>query len=141
MIRSGGVSPIPGRRMKTAYELLDTHPKGDGDVIVKYKVKPSKPAEVEAVQIAWKNWSYICELLGDWLKTHPGRISNKCNLAVEEAAPFIEITVPVQAYDQYGGEHEQTNIAYHGDWIVKYSEKQFGVYTDSEFSSCYVAVK
>jgi hypothetical protein len=71
-----------------------------------------KPVEIDAVQLCWKNWSEVCDFLGDIIsEKNPGRnveyYSDTCG---EVAGPYIEITIPTLEGDM---------IAKHGDYIIK----------------------
>lgn len=71
-----------------------------------------KPVVIEAVQLNWRNWSAVCDLLGDIIGVdNPGRpsfdFSDNCG---ETVGPWIEVTIPTLE-----GDH----IAKHGDFIIK----------------------
>lgn len=70
-----------------------------------------KPVEVEAVQLTWKAWGEVCDLLGDVISSaNPGRYGAEANDACGELAPYIELTVTTI--------HGEPAIVRHGDWII-----------------------
>ena len=74
-----------------------------------------KPVVIEAVQLNWKNWGQVCDLLGDVIGPHnPGRTadtySDTCGEETTAEAGWIELTIPTLE-----GDH----IAKHGDWIIR----------------------
>lgn len=80
-----------------------------------------KPVVIEAVQLNWRNWSEICDFLGDIIGPHnPGRsvdtFSDACGESTTAEAGWIEITIPTLE-----GEH----VAKHGDWIIKGVQGEF----------------
>ena len=71
-----------------------------------------RPVEVEAVQLNWKNWQDVCELLGGIISPeNPARsvdtFSDRCG---EVGPQWIELTIPTL---------EGNHIAKHGDWIIR----------------------
>lgn len=72
----------------------------------------SKPVKIQAVQLCWKNWSAICEFLGEIVSPeNPGRSSETYSDTCGEVGPnYIELTIPTLEGDM---------IARHGDWIIK----------------------
>lgn len=72
-----------------------------------------KPVVIDAVQLCWKNWSEVCDFLGDIISGHS---SNEFSDACGEQPPFIELTIPTL---------EGNHIARHGDWIIKGVKGEF----------------
>jgi hypothetical protein len=84
-----------------------------------------RPVEIEAIQLCWKNWSEVCDFLGNIIShKNPGRsvptYSDRCGeeQGTNENTPghYIELTVPTPE-----GDH----IARHGDWIIKGVQGEF----------------
>lgn len=70
-----------------------------------------KPVVVEAVQLCWRNWGQVCNLLGDIIsEQNPGRLSDSFVDDCGEKRPYIELTIPTLE-----GDH----IARHGDYIIR----------------------
>lgn len=70
-----------------------------------------KPVVIEAVQLCWRHWDEVTELMHGLVSPeNPGRFSDECSDACGEKAPFIELTIPTL---------EGPHIAKHGDWIIK----------------------
>jgi hypothetical protein len=71
-----------------------------------------KPVEIDAVQLCWKNWSEVCDFLGNIIsEKNPGRnVEHYSDACGEVAGPYIEITIPTLEGDM---------IAKHGDYIIK----------------------
>lgn len=82
----------------------------------------SKVVEIEAVQLCWKNWQFVCDFLGDIInESNPGRYSPKVSDTCNECPSvmdggWIELTIPTL---------EGPMIANHGDWIVKGLKGEF----------------
>lgn len=77
-----------------------------------------KPVVIDAVQLNWRNWGDVCELLGDVIGEHnPGRsvptYSDTCGEQTTAEAGWIELTLE--------GDH----VAKHGDWIIKGVKGEF----------------
>ena len=77
-----------------------------------------KPVVIDAVQLCWKNWSEVCDFLGDIISPqNPGRntdtFSDNCG---ELAGPYIELTIPTL---------EGNHTAMHGDFIIKGVKGEF----------------
>lgn len=71
----------------------------------------SKVVTIEAVQLKWVNWAYVCEMLGDIIsEKNPGRNTVLFSDACGEASPYIELDIPTL---------EGIHLARHGDWIIK----------------------
>lgn len=74
-----------------------------------------KPLVIEAVQLNWRNWDTVCELLGDALSTlQPARHMDAdidppsdCG----ESRPYIELDVTTI--------HGDKAVVRHGDWIIR----------------------
>lgn len=70
------------------------------------------PVVIDAVQLSWKNWRDVCDLLDaksakQEIKTNTvAEFSDPCG----ETAPFIELTIQTLEGDM---------TARHGDWIIK----------------------
>lgn len=81
----------------------------------KYK---KKSVVIEAEQLTWKNWSRVCDFLGDIInEDNPARNSNdNSSRCGEDGPPWIELNIPTLA-----GDH----IAKHGDWIIKGIKGEF----------------
>lgn len=72
-----------------------------------------KPVVIEAVQLCWKNWSEVCEFVGNVInKDSPGfyieasEASDTCG----EVGPYMGIYVTTT--------HGETAVVRHGDWII-----------------------
>jgi hypothetical protein len=92
----------------------------------------SKIVEIEAVQLTWKTWSDVCELLGDIInKENPGRDVTTYSDTCGEASPYIELTIPTLEGDM---------TAKHGDFIIKGLEGEFYPCKPSVFSAKYELV-
>lgn len=77
-----------------------------------------RPVVIEAVQLNWRNWGNVCDLLGDMIsESNPGRnvrtVSDTCG---ESGPDFIELTIHTK---------EGAMIARHGDWIIKDVQGEF----------------
>jgi hypothetical protein len=95
-----------------------------------------KPVTIEAVQLNWRNWGQVCDLLGSIIGPgNPGRTvetySDKCGENENGDAQYIEITIPTLE-----GEH----IARHGDWIIKGVKGEFYPCKPDIFAATYEAV-
>jgi hypothetical protein len=80
-----------------------------------------KPVAVEAVQLNWRNWNAVCDLLGGIVSPeNPGRTvatySDTCGEQTTAEAGWIELTIP---------RLEGNLIAWHGDWIIKGVKGEF----------------
>jgi hypothetical protein len=78
-----------------------------------------KPVVIDAEQLNWKNWTAVCDLIGESVKTMttasidaPDAFSDACG----ETAPYIQMIIPTLE-----GQH----LAKHGDWIVKGIKGEF----------------
>lgn len=92
-----------------------------------------KPVVIEAVQLLWKNWSQICDLLGDVIGPHnPGRNSQEASDPCGEQAPYIELTIHTLE-----GDH----TAKHGDWIIKGVKGEFYPCKPDIFAATYEPVE
>jgi hypothetical protein len=72
-----------------------------------------KPVEIEAVQLCWRNWCEVCDLLGGQVigPDNPARmVTNFVDTCGEEGPDYIELTIPTLE-----GDH----VARHGDWIIR----------------------
>lgn len=74
-----------------------------------------KPVVIDAVQLCWRNWSAVCELMaGNDLRPPSDRIhareSEEFSDTCGESAPFIELPIVTL---------EGTMLAKHGDWIIR----------------------
>lgn len=70
----------------------------------------AKPFVVGAVQLNWKNWGAVCEMLGHVISPdNPARNSVLYNDKCGESEPFIELTLPTL---------RGPVVAKHGDWII-----------------------
>lgn len=70
-----------------------------------------KPIVIDAVQLCWRNWNAVCDLMGDSIPIHgrfdeDDRASDSCG----ESPPFIAL--PIETL-------EGTMVARHGDWIIR----------------------
>jgi hypothetical protein len=95
-------------------------------------------ADIEAVQLCWRNWNAVCELLGDAVSDqNPARqVTTYADPCGEPGPEYIELTVPT--YGRYG-----PNVTRHGDWILRLIDGEpgrFSICTPEEFASIYVAV-
>jgi hypothetical protein len=76
-----------------------------------------KPVVIEAVQLSWKNWSAVCDFLGDIVsKDNPGMNYDTCSDPCGEQSPFIALTIPTL---------EGNHLAMHGDFIIKGVKGEF----------------
>lgn len=75
-----------------------------------------KPVVIEAVQLTWKTWGQVCDLLGSIVSEknpgHLGEASDSCG----ESPPYINLTIPTL---------EGSHTALHGDWIIKGIKGEF----------------
>lgn len=71
-----------------------------------------KPVVIEAVQLNWKGWNAVCELLGDIISpANPARsVATYSDTCGEPGPPWIELTVPTLEGDM---------VARHGDWLIR----------------------
>lgn len=70
-----------------------------------------KPGVVEAVQLNWRNWNAVCDLLGSAIGPHnPARsvatFSDTCGEETNADVQWIELTIPTL---------EGAHVARHGD--------------------------
>jgi hypothetical protein len=90
----------------------------------------TKPVVAEAVQLCWKNWSEVCEIMGTRIcADNPGMISESFSSSCGEKAPFIKL------YVHNTGRNRET--AFHGDWLVRDLKGVVNVLTPSEFNKKY----
>lgn len=80
-------------------------------MVKKYR---KKPVVIEAIQLNWKNWSQVCDFLGDGVSVdNPGfniglnEVSDTCG---EEGPEYIAVNVITT--------HGETAVVRHGDWII-----------------------
>lgn len=95
-----------------------------------------KPVVIEAVQLNWKNWCLVCDLLGDIISpANPARsvdeYSDTCGEETNSDCKWIELTIPTLE-----GEH----IARHGDWIIKGVKGEFYPCKPDIFAATYEEV-
>lgn len=92
-----------------------------------------KPTVINAVQLNWKNWSEMCDHVGDMVSPeNPARNTDECNDPCGESAPFIEFTIPTLE-----GDH----LARHGDWIVQGVKGELYPVRPDIFEATYEAVE
>jgi hypothetical protein len=96
-----------------------------------------KPVEIEAVQLCWRNWGEVCDLLGDVVGPHnPGRsvstFSDTCGEQSMTEAGWIELTIPTLE-----GDH----VARHGDFIVRGVKGEFYPCKPDIFAATYDPVE
>jgi hypothetical protein len=76
-----------------------------------------KPVVIEAVQLNYKNWNDVCDLLGSIVSPeNPARNTAEYSDTCGEEGPYIELTIPTLE-----GDH----LAKHGDWIIKGVKGEF----------------
>lgn len=76
-----------------------------------------RPVIFEAVQLCWKNWSRVCEFLGDIINpNNPARYGATFSDDCGETEPFIELRIPTK---------EGQFTVKHGDWIIEDAELGF----------------
>lgn len=91
----------------------------------------AKPFVVGAVQLNWKNWGAVCEMLGHVISPdNPARNSVLYNDKCGESEPFIELTLPTL---------RGPVVAKHGDWIIA-DHFEFYLCNPLEFEEKYGAV-
>lgn len=76
-----------------------------------------KPVEIDAVQVSWKTWSEVCDLVGSIISDgNPARHATGYSDHCGDASPYIEFTIPTLEGDM---------IARHGDWIIRGVKGEF----------------
>ena len=75
-----------------------------------------KPVVIEAVQLTWKNWSEICDFMGDIIGPNNPGMHGEASDPCGEASPYINIIIPTL---------EGNLTARHGDWIIKGVKGEF----------------
>lgn len=91
-----------------------------------------RPVVIDAVQLCWKNWNEVCDLLGDIVSDeNPGRSVSGCSDACGEHPPYIELTIPTL---------EGKYFARHGDWIIRGVQGEFYPCRPDIFDATYQAV-
>jgi hypothetical protein len=91
-----------------------------------------KPAVIDAVQLCWKNWNDVCELMGGLVgEGGGGRYASECSDPCGEEAPYMELTIPTLEGDM---------IAKHGDFIIKGIKGEFYPCKPDIFKESYNAV-
>jgi hypothetical protein len=95
-----------------------------------------KPVEIEAVQLCWRNWGQVCDLLGDIISTaNPARsvdtYSDTCGEETNADCKWIELTIPTL---------EGNHVARHGDWIIRGVKGEFYPCKPDIFALTYDAV-
>lgn len=65
---------------------------------------------VDAVQLCWRNWGAVCELMGLPASPASGTMSMACSDPCGEREPYIELPIATL---------EGTMVAKHGDWIIR----------------------
>lgn len=90
----------------------------------------SRPVEIQAVQLCWRNWSDVCEFLGEIVSPeNPGRNSEMySDTCGEESGNYIELTIPTLEGDM---------LARHGDWIIRGLKGEFYPCKPDVFASKY----
>jgi hypothetical protein len=79
--------------------------------VAKYR---KKPIEVDAVQLNWKNWSDVCEFVGDVISTdNPAWL-----ITAHEASHTCGETGPEFIAMKVTTTHGETAVVRHGDWII-----------------------
>jgi hypothetical protein len=92
-----------------------------------------KTAEVPAVQLNWKNWGEVCELMGKIISEHnPARKVETYHDKCGEEGPFIELVFSNMHMEAIEGP-DSVFVAKHGDWIVESSKGNFYVITPKAF--------
>jgi len=90
-----------------------------------------KPVVIDAVQLNWKNWNAVCELLGDLVSDkNPGKYglaSDTCG----EQEPYINLEISTM---------EGIMLALHGDYIIKGVSNEFYPCKPDIFKMTYEAV-
>ena len=95
----------------------------------------SRPVNVIAVQLNWKNWNDVCTILGTIINhRNPARITSHTTVSslCGEKGPYIELTIPKQYLRQIDQASNDILVA-HGDYIVKYPDDKFVVCTPAVF--------
>lgn len=109
-------------------EVIKTYP--DVEARMKYR---KKPVVIEAVQLNWRNWSKVCDFLGDIVsENNPARnVSTASDTCGESGPPYIELDIPTL---------EGIHTAKHGDWIIKGVKGEFYPIKPDIFVTTYEAV-
>jgi hypothetical protein len=107
----GWLIRMNAKRLGSKFLRIEKH-KGRQEEM-KYR---KKPIVIEAIQLNWKNWSAVCDFLGDLISTkNPGKYglaSDECG----EQEPFINLEIPTP---------EGTMLALHGDFIIRGLSNEF----------------
>ena len=97
-----------------------------------FKTYRKKPVCVQAVQLNYKNWSEVCDFLGDIIcADNPATYGKASDTCGEDGPEFINVRIPTL---------EGSHLALHGDWIIKGVSGEFYPCKPNIFQKTYEAI-